>query len=723
MTRQFRKTALARLALIRRGLIPWLAGIDPDTGAPRRRVARLSEIPNEARPLIGHLVEQRLLATDVAKDTGEKTIEPAHEALLRQWSLLEGWLAEDAGLLAVMEGVKRASRDWAANNRDAAWLAHATDRLVAAQRLSERSDLAANLEPTDGEYLAACRNAEAAAKSRKRHVQAFIYVLLVGIIAGLVGWINQGYVKEQWRFLTVTRPFMQAQVRPYVLTAGAEHALKPLEPFKECAKDTHCPVMIVVPPGLFMMGSTTTEEDHDADESPQHEVMISEPFAVSRFDVTFDEWDTCIAYGDCDPRIADSFWGRGQQPVINLNWNDAQRYVAWLSRMTGKPYRLLTEAEYEYATRAGTQGRYPWGNEIGENNANCSDCGTEWGPTRPAPVGSFPPNRFGLFDMVGNVFKWVEDCYHSNFVGAPADGSAWIGSDCNHRVGRGGAFNYVPRILRSANRFEGDASERFNIVGFRIARTLSSSNLTARSKRELDQNISDLNQAILQDPDSADAFNNLGLAYSARGDLEKAIVAYKQAIILNPNFGNAYSNLGNAYDDTGDGDHAIASWSKVILLDPQNAAAFNNRGTDYLQKDDAKRAIADFDKAIALNPSYATAYNPKIAHLYNDRCWDRIGVGQLQEALSDCNLATGLRPRYAEALDSRGFVYLKLGETDLAIDDFNSALTLSKLPTSLYGRGLAKKAKGDDAAGAADIEAATAINAKIADVLAEIGIK
>ena len=126
----------ARLALLRRGLIPWLAGIDPDTGAPRRRVARLSEIPAEARPLIQHLVEQRLLATDVNKDTGEATIEPAHEALLRQWGLLEGWLTEDAGLLAVLEGVKRASRDWAANNRDRAWLAHQTDRLAAAERLS-----------------------------------------------------------------------------------------------------------------------------------------------------------------------------------------------------------------------------------------------------------------------------------------------------------------------------------------------------------------------------------------------------------------------------------------------------------------------------------------------------------------------------------------------------------------------------------------------------------
>ena len=201
------KDRLARLALLRRGLIPWLAGIDPDTGAPRRRVARLSEIPAEARPLIQHLVEQRLLATDVAKDTGENTIEPAHEALLRQWGLLQGWLAEDAGLLSVMDGVKRASRDWAANGKNAAWLTHATGRLEAAERLRERPDLAANLEPTDREYLAACRKAEAAARGRTRRVRALIYVLLVGIITGLVGWINQAYVKEQMNWYMTMRPY------------------------------------------------------------------------------------------------------------------------------------------------------------------------------------------------------------------------------------------------------------------------------------------------------------------------------------------------------------------------------------------------------------------------------------------------------------------------------------------------------------------------------------
>jgi WD40 repeat protein len=164
----------ARLALLRRGMIPWLADIDPDTGAPRRRVARLSEIPADCRPLLQNLVEQRLLTTDRVARTGEITIEPAHEALLRQWSLLQGWLTEDTALLAVLEGVKRTSRDWAKWDKSTAWLTHAADRLAAAERLSQRPDLAANLNETDRDYLAGCRTAEnehLAAEKRQREAE------------------------------------------------------------------------------------------------------------------------------------------------------------------------------------------------------------------------------------------------------------------------------------------------------------------------------------------------------------------------------------------------------------------------------------------------------------------------------------------------------------------------------------------------------------------------
>jgi formylglycine-generating enzyme required for sulfatase activity len=474
------KDRLARLALLRRGLIPWLAGIDPDTGAPRRRVARLSEIPTEARPLIQHLVDQRLLATDVAKDTGENTIEPAHEALLRQWGLLQGWLTEDSALLAVLEAVKRASRDWAANNRDRPWLAHATDRLAAAERLSARPDLAANLEPTDREYIAGCRKAEADARRGKRLLLASVYVLLLGVIAGLVGWIEQSYIKEQWRWWTVARPYMVSEVRPYVLTAAREHALKPGHHFQECA--TLCPYMIVVPAGSFMMGGPAS--DNNPNEQPQHMVTIKTPFAVSKWEVDFDEWDTCVDYGDCPQGVSDADFGRGQKPVINVTWDDAQRYVAWLSKMTGKTYRLLSEAEYEYATRAGTQTVYPWGNDIKLNGtpmANCPGCGSKWDNTGTAPVGSFAPNQFGLSDMMGNVWSWTEDCVHDyhgfehGYDGAPIDGSAWItGGNCKIRIFRGAAWGSSPKDLRSAFRGWTASDFRGRGLGFRVGRTLSS---------------------------------------------------------------------------------------------------------------------------------------------------------------------------------------------------------------------------------------------------------
>jgi formylglycine-generating enzyme required for sulfatase activity len=467
------KDRRARLTLLRRGLIPWLAGIDPDSGIPRRRVARLSEIPDDSRLLIQHLVEQRLLATDVAKETGEPTIEPAHEALLRQWSLLQGWLTEDAALLAVLEGIKRASRDWAANNRDASWLTHRTYRLLAAERLSSRPDLGANLEPTDREYISACRKAEAIARGRSRRVQAVIYVMLIGMIAGLFGWISQSYIKRQWHWYAVTRPYMQTKVRPYVLTAAKEQALKPGDHFKECAKDARCPEMVVIPAGSFMMGSPLTEKGRKTNEGPQHSVTIAQPFAMSKFAVTFGEWDTCVTSGNCPQGAKDGGWGRGQQPVINVTWEDAQQYVAWLSRMTGKRYRLLTEAEYEYATRVGTQTPYPWGDDIGKNNADCDGCGSKWDFSQTSPVGSFAANSLGLYDMTGNVWQWVEDCVHSNYEGAPTNGSAWIdGGDCTRRIVRGGSWKRTPEYLRCAFRGRDTTDNRGGDLGFRVGRTL-----------------------------------------------------------------------------------------------------------------------------------------------------------------------------------------------------------------------------------------------------------
>ena len=293
-----------------------------------------------------------------------------------------------------------------------------------------------------------------------------------------------------------------------------------------------------MPAGNFTMGSPANEKDRSKDEGPQHGVTIAKPFAVARFELTFDEWDACAAHGDCDPHITDSGWGRGRQPVIDVIWDDAQQYVAWLSRMTGQPYRLLTEAEWEYAARAGTTTAYYWGDEIGKGNANCAGCGSQWDGKQTAPIGSFAPNAFGLYDMAGNMYQWVQDCYHGDYNGAPTNGSAWspVGAtggasgDCGRRVLRGGSWNFNPRFLRSANRFWSPSLFRDNVLGFRVGRTLAvgAGAITVAPAKE------ESSAPVPGDAKDATTFNERGNADLAKQDYDRAIADYTEAIRLDP---------------------------------------------------------------------------------------------------------------------------------------------------------------------------------------------
>lgn len=228
------------------------------------------------------------------------------------------------------------------------------------------------------------------------------------------------------------------------------------------------PEMVRIPPGKFLMGSV----DSFADEKPQHEVTIAYGFEISKYEVTFDEYDT-FAKSTNRKLPHDSGWGRGKRPIINVTFDDVLAYVQWLSNRTGKQYRLPSEAEWEYAARAGTQTAYWWGNDLGTNNANCINCGSQWDFRQTAPVGSFKPNAFGIYDTAGNVWEWTLDCEHGNYQNAPKDGSAWMdmnGGDCNRRVVRGGSWIINPQYLRSAFR-GGDISGAANFgLGFRIAR-------------------------------------------------------------------------------------------------------------------------------------------------------------------------------------------------------------------------------------------------------------
>ena len=248
------------------------------------------------------------------------------------------------------------------------------------------------------------------------------------------------------------------------------------ERFRDCAA---CPEMIVVPAGSFLMGSPPDEEGRYGDEGPQHAVTIAQPFAAGVYEVTFAEFDACLADADsgCVRWPSASGWGRGRRPVVDVNWADARSYAEWLSERTGERYRLLSEAEWEYAARAGTTTPFHTGATISTDDANYRRRdGTARG--RTLPVGSFDANAFGLHDMHGNVWEWVQDCWHNGYAGAPKDGSAWelpVGADreCSVRVLRGGTWDEGPWLLRSAYRGRAQAEIRASQAGFRVARTLA----------------------------------------------------------------------------------------------------------------------------------------------------------------------------------------------------------------------------------------------------------
>ena len=235
------------------------------------------------------------------------------------------------------------------------------------------------------------------------------------------------------------------------------------EPFRDCA---NCPEMIAIVPGSFEMGSNDVPYA-----KPIHHVTILTSFAIGRREVTFDEWDACVAAGACTYRPDDRGWGRGGHPVIDLSWNDTKTFVAWLSQRTGQKYRLPTEAEWEYAAHAGTTTAYYWGRDSHGGQANCEDCGGTK-TKRTVPAGSFAPNAFALFDTAGNAAEWVEDCWNETYRDAPRDGSAWLNGQCELRVLRGGSFSSNSNSVRPAARFRYDRDVRYYTNGFRVVRNL-----------------------------------------------------------------------------------------------------------------------------------------------------------------------------------------------------------------------------------------------------------
>jgi formylglycine-generating enzyme required for sulfatase activity len=233
---------------------------------------------------------------------------------------------------------------------------------------------------------------------------------------------------------------------------------------RDCAA---CPIMVPVSAGSFSMGSGTD----DPSEKPVHHVTIAAPFAIGKYEVTVEQWNACVAANACQKATPESNTNKAA-PARDLSWDDAQQYVKWLTKITGKPYRLPTEAEWEYADRGGTTTAYWWGDQMRKGNANCKDCGDPWHKEGPESAGSFAPNPLGLYDMNGSVWEWTADCWHNNYQGAPADGHAWDTPGCDMRVIRGGSWREGGSYMLSATRFKYSAGVRQSQDGFRVVKDL-----------------------------------------------------------------------------------------------------------------------------------------------------------------------------------------------------------------------------------------------------------
>jgi formylglycine-generating enzyme required for sulfatase activity len=335
-----------------------------------------------------------------------------------------------------------------------------------------------------GDYAAARRDFEAVLAVDPLNVTALFYLADTLLRLGDTAAATAAYGKV----IAIDRSSDMAResvgsikkIEANVTAMAADKARQPSDNFRDCAQ---CPAMVVVPSGSFLMGSDREEAGHYDNESPMRTVTFARNFAVGKFAISFAEWDACAADGGCNSYMPpDNNWGRGKQPVIFVSWNNAKSYVAWLSRKTGKTYRLLSEAEREYVTRAGTTSMFWWGAELSPGRANydgnyvlsAGQKGEFRG--RPLPVDALTPNPWGLYQVHGNVLEWIEDCAADatwkDYSSAPSDGAPQDTADCKARMLRGGAWDDLPRSLRAAARNQAYYTTRNYAVGFRVARDL-----------------------------------------------------------------------------------------------------------------------------------------------------------------------------------------------------------------------------------------------------------
>jgi len=470
-----------RREALRELFVPRLVRINRDSKAPQKNVASQAEILAELLPLARSLTEHRLLVvragllseerpasnTEAALRVVESrqrkpgaTIEVAHEALLRRWKLLTEILGEDRDALLLLDSVRLAAAEWAEaeDARKSDFLAHRGTRLAEAQALRRHGpNWAQEIAPAQA-YLTACQEREANERRFKRVSRASLGILLAIIAGGVLAVLNYNQLR--------IAAYWALSVRSYVKSPDQDRLL--LEKgmtFRECRD---CPDMIFVHRGAFQRGGPLSGSPDRNRESPISTVEIRRSFAVSVTEITFAQWDACVAYGPCRSNVFAGEWGRGEQPVIHVSWEDAQVYVRWISALTRRRYRLLSEAEWEFAARGGQSSNYAFPDDQIDKYA--------WHERNaqglPHPVGTRKANPYGLKDMNGNVAEWVEDCFHDTYRNAPLTESAWTtGPYCNRRVVRGGGWLSDLKALRSASRdWHPSTDDSSDTIGFRIAR-------------------------------------------------------------------------------------------------------------------------------------------------------------------------------------------------------------------------------------------------------------
>ena len=462
----------ANAAVVFRKLFTRLVGVGEDV-PETRRVVGADELDLDTWVLAQELAgEENRLVVISASTPDHQTVELVHEALIVNWPTLNEWVRSDRPFHYWLRALKPRVDEWLKQSDDEGTLLLGGPLGVAEEWLEKRRD---DLNSMERAYIAASlENKEArrrreqdvfnqermrlaeieTARKRTRALQIIAVALAVTAVIGPLVWWYRVRLNELAYQLLYVNP----------LTIEKERDLQAGDKIKECAD---CPQLVVVPPGIQTIGALDA-----ADEQPPHIVSIAVKFAVGLYEVTFAEWDVCVKYGGCAPGVADR-WGRGRYPLINISWDDAKQYVEWLERITGRPYRLLSEAEWEYVAR--TQKSPPptyfsFGNRVADLEQEAWYEANSGGQAHT--VGLKRPNAFQIYDMRGNVSEWVEDCYHENYLLAAPSGTAWTTRDCGRHVIRGGAYLSRASMLRSSARAW--SNKWGDSIGLRVARTLRS---------------------------------------------------------------------------------------------------------------------------------------------------------------------------------------------------------------------------------------------------------